>query len=349
MPQTPPPLQPEQASFARDIALRNLAAEHPVTRRVLDAIPIEKGDYRPDAVAKSALDLAWHIVAAEHRFMDAVVTGRFDISNTGRPETLTTTAEVSQVVRRRVRGRSAARRGAARGTADEPDRFPRDHHVAGRHLPDDRAQALDSPSRPAVDVPAPDGREGDRRFMARATTARRHARRMRETVGTGRVARSHGGDLRLFDARAIPAGRNDAGSHRGAGACLGRYGGRIVGRVQASGAAVVVLEPKGARTFAAQSEKPVMDQVSLSFGPELLFVRTGQPAEFRNSDDTLHNVNVKHEETREQAFNVAIPTGSNFEYTFRRDGFYRVGCDIHPAMTASDLRRHHAVHDAGGH
>jgi plastocyanin len=105
--------------------------------------------------------------------------------------------------------------------------------------------------------------------------------------------------------------------------------------VQASGAAVVVLEPKGARTFAAQSEKPVMDQVSLSFGPELLFVRTGQPAEFRNSDDTLHNVNVKHEETREQAFNVAIPTGSNFEYTFRRDGFYRVGCDIHPAMTAS--------------
>jgi plastocyanin len=112
-------------------------------------------------------------------------------------------------------------------------------------------------------------------------------------------------------------------------------GGRIVGSLQASGAAVVVLEPKGARTFAPQSEMPVMDQVSLTFGPDLLFVRTGQPAEFRNSDDTLHNVNVKHEETREQAFNVAIPTGSNFEYTFRRDGFYRVGCDIHPAMTAS--------------
>src|SRR6185503_14571789 len=112
-------------------------------------------------------------------------------------------------------------------------------------------------------------------------------------------------------------------------------GGRLVGSLQGSGAAVVVLEPKGARTFAPQSEKPVMDQVSLTFGPDLLFVRTGQPAEFRNSDDTLHNVNVKHEETREQAFNVAIPTGGNFEYTFRRDGFYRVGCDIHPAMTAS--------------
>ena len=111
--------------------------------------------------------------------------------------------------------------------------------------------------------------------------------------------------------------------------------GRIVGRVQASGTAVVVLEPKDGRTFPPQSEKPVMDQVSLSFGPELLFVRTGQPAEFRNSDDTLHNVNVKHEESREQAFNVAIPTGGNYDHTFNREGFYRVGCDIHPAMAAA--------------
>jgi len=111
--------------------------------------------------------------------------------------------------------------------------------------------------------------------------------------------------------------------------------GRIVGRVQTSGAAVVVLEPKDGRTFPPQAETPVMDQVGLTFGPEMLFVRTGQPVEFRNNDDTLHNVNVKHEETREQAFNVAIPTGSNYEYTFKRDGFYRVACDIHPAMSAS--------------
>lgn len=110
---------------------------------------------------------------------------------------------------------------------------------------------------------------------------------------------------------------------------------RVVGQVAAAGTAVVVLEPKDARTFPPQSEKPVMDQVGLTFGPELLVVRTGQPVEFRNNDDTLHNVNVKHEETREQAFNVAIPTGSTYEHTFPRDGFYRVGCDIHPAMAAS--------------
>jgi len=109
----------------------------------------------------------------------------------------------------------------------------------------------------------------------------------------------------------------------------------IVGKVRASGLAVVALEPNSARAFPPQPDKPVMDQVGLTFGPELLLVRTGEPVEFRNNDDTLHNVNVKDEQTREQAFNVAIPTGGTYEYTFKRDGFYRVGCDIHPAMAAS--------------
>jgi plastocyanin len=111
--------------------------------------------------------------------------------------------------------------------------------------------------------------------------------------------------------------------------------GSIAGRVHGTGTAVVVLEPKGTRAFAPPDEKPVMDQAGLTFGPELLLVRTGYPVEFRNSDDTLHNVRVSHEETRASAFNVAIPTGESYTYTFERDGFYRVGCDIHPAMAAS--------------
>ena len=111
--------------------------------------------------------------------------------------------------------------------------------------------------------------------------------------------------------------------------------GSVAGRVATTATAVVVLEPHAARTFPAPDEKPVMDQAGLTFGPELLLVRTGYPVEFRNSDDTLHNVRVSHEETRASAFNVAIPTGESYTYTFERDGFYRVGCDIHPAMAAS--------------
>jgi len=95
-----------------------------------------------------------------------------------------------------------------------------------------------------------------------------------------------------------------------------------------------VLESKTPQEFPPQTEKPVMDQAGLMFGPELLLVRTGYPVEFRNSDDTLHNVHVTHEETREPQFNVAIPTGEAYQYTFKRDGFYHVGCDIHPSMSA---------------
>jgi plastocyanin len=111
--------------------------------------------------------------------------------------------------------------------------------------------------------------------------------------------------------------------------------GSVTGQVHADGTAVIVLEPKAARSFPPQTDKPVMDQVGLTFDPELLLVRTGQPVDFRNSDDTLHNVRVSHEDTRTSAFNVAIPTGESYTYTFERDGFYRVGCDIHPAMAAS--------------
>lgn len=128
--------------------------------------------------------------------------------------------------------------------------------------------------------------------------------------------------------------------------------GSIAGHVHTTGAAVVVLEPKTARTFPPQHDKPVMDQQGLTFGPELLLVRTGQPAEFRNNDDTLHNVHVSHEETREPAFNVAIPTGGTYIYTFARDGFYRVGCDIHPSMAASIFAAstpYTTVADGGGH
>jgi uncharacterized damage-inducible protein DinB len=89
-----PTLQPEQALFVRGFVLPNLKAEHLVTRRVIEAIPLDKSDYRPDAVAKSAIELAWHIVGAEHRFLEAVAAGAFDFSNTGRPDSLRTSADI---------------------------------------------------------------------------------------------------------------------------------------------------------------------------------------------------------------------------------------------------------------
>ena len=101
----------------------------------------------------------------------------------------------------------------------------------------------------------------------------------------------------------------------------------------AASGSIVVLEPTPPREFPAP-DTPVMDQVSLTFTPDMLFVRTGHAVDFRNSDDTLHNVHVGNSETKEPSFNVAIPTGAAYQYTFTKDGFYHASCDIHPAMSA---------------
>jgi len=99
--------------------------------------------------------------------------------------------------------------------------------------------------------------------------------------------------------------------------------------------AVVILEPQAETDhMPAPSSMPVMDQVARSFIPPILFVRTGHAAEFRNSDDELHNINVRDGVTHQQAFNVAVPTGEQYRYTFKGTGVYDVSCDIHAGMSA---------------
>jgi plastocyanin len=98
--------------------------------------------------------------------------------------------------------------------------------------------------------------------------------------------------------------------------------------------AIVIFEPQAAGEMPAQTDVPYMDQVQQTFTPPMLLVRTGQPTEFRNNDDVLHNVRVREDETKLPAFNVAIPTGEKYTFSFPRDGFYDVGCDIHPGMSA---------------
>ena len=91
-----PQLTPDQAKFVFGMAMPTLKNEHQTTKRVIEAIPLDKGDYRPDDVGKTAVDLAWHIVGAEHRFIDAVINGAFDFTNTGKPPELTNSAEIAR-------------------------------------------------------------------------------------------------------------------------------------------------------------------------------------------------------------------------------------------------------------
>ena len=90
------PLSHDQALFLRDNALRNLKTEQPVTQAVIEAIPPDQGDYRPDPSAKSAIELARHIAGAEHLFHESVVTGAFDFASASRLAELKTSADVAR-------------------------------------------------------------------------------------------------------------------------------------------------------------------------------------------------------------------------------------------------------------
>jgi uncharacterized damage-inducible protein DinB len=90
------PIQPEQEDFLLHGAyLPSLKNEHRLTKSIIEAIPLDKGDYRPDGISKSALDLAWHIAATEMRFMEAVAAGEFDLSPRPRPDSIKNSGDLT--------------------------------------------------------------------------------------------------------------------------------------------------------------------------------------------------------------------------------------------------------------
>jgi uncharacterized damage-inducible protein DinB len=84
-----PQISAEQATFLlHGVYLPALKNEHKITKTVIEAIPLDKGDYSPDSISMSSLKLAWHIVGAENRFMDAVLTGAFNLTPNPMPESV---------------------------------------------------------------------------------------------------------------------------------------------------------------------------------------------------------------------------------------------------------------------
>ncbi|HKF22767.1 MAG TPA: DinB family protein [Candidatus Angelobacter sp.] len=88
-------ITPDEARFLLNLTLPTLDREHGITRQVIQAIPLDRGDYRPDAISKTALELAWHIVAAEKRFFAAVCAGVFDFTPIHRPEPVHNSADIA--------------------------------------------------------------------------------------------------------------------------------------------------------------------------------------------------------------------------------------------------------------
>jgi uncharacterized damage-inducible protein DinB len=90
------PISPEHAAFLLQYTLPTMKNEHRNTRAVIEAIPQSNLEYRPDPNSKTAMELAWHVVAAEHRFYNGIISGAFDFTPIHRPDNVQTPAQIGQ-------------------------------------------------------------------------------------------------------------------------------------------------------------------------------------------------------------------------------------------------------------
>ncbi|MBA0084019.1 MAG: DinB family protein, partial [Acidobacteria bacterium Pan2503] len=89
-------LTADQALFLlQNVYLGPLKNESRVTRKVLEAVPADKCQHRPDPVSKSAIELVRHIAVAENRFLETVIDGVFDVNAAALPDTVKTPQEIA--------------------------------------------------------------------------------------------------------------------------------------------------------------------------------------------------------------------------------------------------------------
>ncbi|HKV61647.1 MAG TPA: DinB family protein [Candidatus Acidoferrum sp.] len=85
----------DQAKFLLDTYMGTLKNESRTTKNVLAAVPANKTDYKPDPAARTAIELARHIAAADNRFVETVINGVFDTNSALIPENVKTPAEIA--------------------------------------------------------------------------------------------------------------------------------------------------------------------------------------------------------------------------------------------------------------
>jgi len=84
----------EQAQFLAQVSLDDFEAEARTTRRVLAAVPDDKGDYSPDPKSMNALTLAHHIASAEVFLLEGIAARKFGGGEEGIPAEIKTPADV---------------------------------------------------------------------------------------------------------------------------------------------------------------------------------------------------------------------------------------------------------------
>ncbi len=96
-------------------------------------------------------------------------------------------------------------------------------------------------------------------------------------------------------------------------------------------AVIRIVGAKG--EFPADAEPPTLDQRGCRFSPHVVFVPVGKPLRVLNNDGILHNVHTFPE--KNTPLNSAQPGfRKTMDTTFTTPEIVRVGCDVHPWMSA---------------
>jgi uncharacterized damage-inducible protein DinB len=86
----------EQALFLLNgVCLGSIKNESRITKKILEAVPSDKAEYRPDSVSKTAMELVRHIAASDNRFLETTINGVFDANPNLIPENIKSPQEIA--------------------------------------------------------------------------------------------------------------------------------------------------------------------------------------------------------------------------------------------------------------
>jgi plastocyanin len=95
---------------------------------------------------------------------------------------------------------------------------------------------------------------------------------------------------------------------------------------------LITLEPASGKWKPRTPKRVVIEQRGREFLPSLVAVSVGSTISFPNFDNVFHNV---FSTSQQAAFDLGLyKVGEAREYTFAKEGFIRLGCNLHANMSA---------------
>jgi len=88
-------MTPDQAAFLLNTFLPSVQKEYETTLRVIRAVPVGQGGYRPHPNSRSALELVWHTASADIWFLDGFLAGHFEMEDDTMPADFASAEDVA--------------------------------------------------------------------------------------------------------------------------------------------------------------------------------------------------------------------------------------------------------------